>query len=73
MINKNTIKMRHEQPRPTSEASPAPEGQGEIDPSEAVREHVALLAYKFWESHGRPEGTDLEDWFRAERHFQRHA
>lgn len=73
MRKKNIIDRRHEQPPPTSELSPAPEGQGEIDPSEAAREHVAALAYELWKSHGRPEGTDLEDWFRAERLLQRHA
>jgi hypothetical protein len=73
MRKKNITNKRREQPPPTSAPTPAPEGQGEIDPSEAAREHVAALAYELWESHGRPEGTDLEDWFRAERLLQRHA
>ena len=54
-------------PRQHPRPSQAHEGRGEIDPSEAAREQVAILAYELWESHGRPEGTDLEDWFRAER------
>ena len=73
MSKKNIINRKHEQRPPTSEASPAHEGQGEIDPSEAGREQVAALAYELWESRGRPEGTDLEDWFRAERRLQCHT
>jgi hypothetical protein len=73
-MSKTIINRRQEQPPHTSEASRAHEGQGEIDPSEETgREQVAALAYELWESHGRPEGTDLEDWLQAERRLQCHA
>jgi hypothetical protein len=74
MSKKTIINRRQEQPPHTSEASRTHEGHGEIDPSEETgREQVAALAYELWESHGRPEGTDLEDWFQAERRLQCHA
>jgi hypothetical protein len=31
------------------------------------QQHVAILAYKFWQTRGCPEGTPEEDWFRAEQ------
>ena len=67
MSKKNIVSRKHEQRPPASAASPAPEGNGRISPPGAGREQVAALAYELWESRGRPEGTDLEDWFRAER------
>jgi Protein of unknown function (DUF2934) len=73
MRKKSIINTRDEQPPSASEPSPAHKGPEEIDPSEAAREHIAALAYELWESRGRPEGTDLEDWFRAERHLQCHT
>jgi hypothetical protein len=73
MSKKTVINRKQEQPPHTSVASQAHEGRAEIDPSEAVREQVAALAYEIWESHGRPEGTDLEDWFLAEQRLQCHA
>jgi hypothetical protein len=73
MSKKNIINSRHEQNLPTSETSQAREGRGEIDSSKAGRERVAALAYELWESHGRPEGTDLEDWFQAELPLRRHT
>ena len=69
MRKKDITTRRQEQPPPTPEASQAHEGRGEIDPK-AAREQVAILAYELWESNGRPEGTDLQDWFRAERHLR---
>src|SRR4051812_15472868 len=62
MDKKNIVNRTHEQNLPTSKPAPAPEVRGEIDPAGAARERVAALAYELWESHGRPEGTDLEDW-----------
>ena len=64
---------RHKQILPTSEASQALEGEARISPPRAAREQVAALAYELWESRGRPEGTGLEDWFRAERRLQCHT
>jgi hypothetical protein len=71
MSKKTATNHRHEQPLPASAAPRAHGGRGEVDPSEAAREQVAALAYEIWESHGRPEGTDLEDWFQAELRLQR--
>ena len=33
-------------------------------PSQA---EIAALAYSYWEARGRDGGSQLEDWFRAER------
>jgi hypothetical protein len=33
-------------------------------------EHVARLAYSFWEARGRLPGSALEDWLRAERELK---
>jgi hypothetical protein len=30
-------------------------------------EAIAKLAYLFWEADGRPEGSDMRYWLRAER------
>jgi hypothetical protein len=73
MSKKNIVSSKHEQRPPASAPSPAPEGDGRIGPPGAGREQVAALAYELWESRGGPEGTDLEDWFRAERRLQCHA
>ena len=32
-----------------------------------THEQIAVRAYRTWEARGRPEGTDREDWFEAER------
>ena len=29
-------------------------------------EHIARLAYAYWEARGRPDGSPEEDWFQAE-------
>lgn len=70
---KNIVSSQHEQRPPASAPSPAPEGNRRISFPGAGREQVAALAYELWESRGRPEGTDLEDWFRAERRLQCHT
>ena len=72
MSKKNIVNRRHEQRPPASAPHRPPRGRG-IDPPGAGREQVAALAYELWESRGRPEGTDLEDWFRAERRLQCHT
>jgi Protein of unknown function (DUF2934) len=35
--------------------------------SNSARERIAERAYQLWEAKGRPAGTDLADWFEAER------
>lgn len=32
-----------------------------------THEEISRLAYFYWESRGRPHGSSVEDWFRAER------
>jgi hypothetical protein len=73
MSKKAIINRKQVQPPHTSEASQAHEARGQIDPPAAGRAQVAALAYEIWESHGRPEGTDLEDWFLAEQRLQCHT
>ena len=51
---------------------PAAMGQGTPAPTISAtaglsRERIAARAYELWEARGRPEGSDLEDWFEAER------
>ena len=31
---------------------------------------IAVRAYQLWEENGRPDGTDREDWFEAERQLR---
>jgi hypothetical protein len=31
------------------------------------QQQIAILAYKFWQTRGCPEGTPEEDWFRAKQ------
>ena len=71
MRQNKTNSSKDEQILLTSEPSPAHEGQGEVNPSETAREQVAVLAYELWESHGRPQRTNLDDWFQAERRLRR--
>jgi hypothetical protein len=40
---------------------------GDRSPS---RERIAINAYYRWLSRGKPIGTDLEDWFEAERQLR---
>ncbi|HEV8328433.1 MAG TPA: DUF2934 domain-containing protein [Nitrospiraceae bacterium] len=37
--------------------------------SDEEQARVAELAYGLYEEHGRKDGHDLEDWFKAERHI----
>jgi hypothetical protein len=36
------------------------------------RDEIARLAYHFYESRGRPDGHDVDDWLSAERELTRH-
>ena len=48
----------------TGQGTPAPT----ISATEGLsHERIAARAYELWEARGRPEGNDLEDWFKAER------
>ena len=47
----------------TGQGIPAPT----ISATEGLsRERIAARAYELWEARGRPEGSDLEDWLKAE-------
>ena len=35
--------------------------------SSSAHDRIAARAYQLWEANGRPAGTDLADWFEAER------
>jgi hypothetical protein len=73
MSKKKIVSSKHEQRPPASAPSPSPEGNGRISPPGAGREQVAALADELWKARGRTVGTDLEDWFRAERRLQCHT
>ena len=34
-------------------------------------EQIAVRAYQLWEAHGRPAGTDRDDWLEAEQRLAR--
>jgi Protein of unknown function (DUF2934) len=36
------------------------------------RDEIARLAYHFYETRGRPDGQDVDDWLSAERELTRH-
>jgi hypothetical protein len=52
---------------PASSSIAASRSGAKAVPKEYSPDQVAQLAYEFWEARGRPIGTDLEDWFQAER------
>ncbi|MBX6316442.1 MAG: DUF2934 domain-containing protein [Isosphaeraceae bacterium] len=58
-------------------AAPVPEGPappgGPGNGSGPAHEKIAVRAYQLWEDRGRPQGTDREDWFEAERQLQGQA
>jgi hypothetical protein len=43
------------------------EPQAGTDGQAGTPEQIAILAYEIWVARGRPHGTDLEDWYEAER------
>lgn len=73
MSKKGFLSRKPEPRKPAFEASPVLEEQSATAPPEPSQDQVATLAYELWESHGRPNGTALEDWFRAEHRLRRHA
>ncbi len=40
-------------------------------PKTPSHEEIARLAHKYWELRGCPQGTELEDWLRAERELKK--
>jgi DUF2934 family protein len=49
-----------EQARPNREGS-------DVEGSSPDGGEIALLAYRYWEERGCPDGCPEEDWYRAER------
>ena len=43
-----------------------PSTANEREVSAPLEEHIALLAYSYWESRGCPIGSPDEDWLQAE-------
>jgi len=43
---------------------------GAVEPPS--RDEIARLAYRFYETRGRRDGQDLDDWLAAERELTRH-
>lgn len=42
-------------------------------PEKNTRQETALRAYQLWRERGCPEGSEEEDWFRAEEEMRRHG
>ena len=38
-----------------------------MEPPTLTQEQIAVRAYQIWLDRGRPDGTDREDWYEAER------
>jgi hypothetical protein len=53
--------LQFEQRRKEADMQPLP-----VQPPRG-QEIIADRAYQLWESEGRPEGRDVDHWFRAER------
>lgn len=54
------------------QAAPSALSGAEKDAGPA-HERIAARAYQLWEAQGRPEGTDREHWFEAERQLRAEA
>ncbi len=39
--------------------------------TDPTQEEIARLAYSYWEARGKPNGSPLEDWVRAERDLKK--
>ena len=46
---------------------------GTVPDNNPSYEEVSALAYKYWQERGCPEGSDQEDWFRAESELTKNA
>jgi len=49
---------------PSDVATPHSRAMGGASPP---HERIAKRAYQLWEAQGKPQGTDRENWFEAER------
>lgn len=64
---------RQKEPTPSRVAEAGSDRRSGVVPTGISHDQIAELAYRIWESQGRPEGTDIDDWLQAERHLQKHA
>jgi hypothetical protein len=51
---------------PTSQTPPYTPAQGAMPQTRIPHEKIAMRAYEKWTQHGRPCGTELQDWLEAE-------
>ena len=49
-----------------SSPSPSPATLPPAPDPDELREEIAQLAYSIWQERGCPEGSDVDDWVRAE-------
>jgi hypothetical protein len=54
-------KTLNEQPKPAIET---------VVSEPEICDEVASLAYRFWQERGCPDGSDQEDWYRAENELK---
>lgn len=47
--------------------SPQAESSAPPDNDASQQAEIAVLAYRYWQERGCPEGSPEEDWYRAER------
>lgn len=52
------------------QTGPAPARSATAPPSHS---QIAALAYSYWEARGKQDGSQWEDWFRAERELRHKA
>jgi hypothetical protein len=51
--------------------APAGAAPTEVRTTPLEHKRIARLAYSYWETRGRPDGSPEEDWFRAEEELRR--
>jgi hypothetical protein len=50
----------------TRQGKPSDQGVKIVTLQAGSHDDIATLAYKLWQQRGCPDGSDQEDWFRAE-------
>ncbi len=57
---------------PVIELAPLPESVVLEEAAEVLydRDEIALLAYSYWEARGYRDGSQEQDWLRAEKEFE---
>ena len=57
--------MKHMKNKTPHKIAPTPVVQ--VDESVSLEEQIARRAHELWHQRGREHGTDMADWFQAER------